>query len=241
MTRSKMLGAVVLLALGAYAGAQENPGQMGAQPQPSATDPAKEAPQTPAPQPGPQQQQNVPPPGQQQNPPTTPTEPQARPSSGTGTSVDKPESEVGGTANPRPTPAGLPPAEANPSAGALQLVQPDAAQLRARIENALRREPSLSNTTIMLNISDDTIDITGNANTPKERLTARRIVQSFAGNRRVRERIAVAGIAPRETQAKDELGTPQGPGTKAKPAERPKEQVSQKEAKEKGDASGRPR
>jgi hypothetical protein len=229
--------------------AQENPGQMGTQPQPSVTNPANAGAQTQRAQPLPKQ--NAP-----ANPqkPTVPTTPQARPAGSEATDVDKPESAVGGT-TARPTPPqALPSESANQNAGALQLVQPNAEELRNRIETALRREPSLSSTNIVLNISDDTIDITGNANTPKERITARRIVQSFAGNRRVRERITVAGITRAEPQ-QDQIGAPNGPGaTHANPnpsvqnppqpnpdQPKPEDAQLQKEAAKKGDASGEPR
>jgi hypothetical protein len=239
---------VLILASAGLCVAQENPGQMGTQPQPSVTDPANAKAQTQKSQPG--QRQN--PPANPQNP-TMPTRPQTRPAGSTQADVDKPESVVGGTTAAPTKPANLPSASANPNAGALQLVQPGADELRDRIETALRREPSLSNANIMLTISDDSIDITGNANTPKERITARRIVQSFAGNRRVRERIAVAGITRTESQ-QEQLGAPSAPGTHAgtnpsqnAPAQpnadqpRPEDTKKQKEAEKKGDASEEPR
>jgi hypothetical protein len=237
---------LVALLLGsvAVAAAQENPGQMGTQPQPSATNPPNTGAQTQQPSASPRQ-------NQQANPrnPTVPTSPQTRPAGAPITDVDKPESAVGGTA-PRPNaPQNLTSESSNSKAGALQLIQPNADELRNRIETALRREPSLSNATIVLNISDDTIDISGNANTPKERITARRIVQSFAGNRRVRERITVAGVTRPESQ-QEQLGAPNGPGaSRANPSPdpqnpqqpKPEDTELQKEAAKKGDASGTPR
>jgi hypothetical protein len=213
------------------------------------TNPATAGTQTQKSQPAPKQN----PPANPQNP-TMPTTPQTRPAGAASPDVDKPESAVGGT-TARPTPPqNLPSESVNQNAGALQLVQPNAQELRNRIETALRREPSLSNANLVLNISDDTIDITGNANTPKERITARRIVQSFAGNRRVRERIAVAGITRTEAQ-QEQIGAPNGPGaTHANPnpnaqnpqqpnpdQPKPDDAQLQKEAAKKGDASGTPR
>lgn len=143
------------------------------------------------------------------------------------------------------------PLEPETKAGALSPVQPSADELRKRIEAALRREPSLSGANIMLNISDDTIDITGTANTPKERLAARRIVQSFAGNRRVRERITVAGITRKADEAAP-MGTPQPPAAagsqpSAQPQDQPEQRDSQdanrvkKDPEKHGDQSDRPR
>ena len=73
---------------------------------------------------------------------------------------------------------------------------PDREQLRQRIETALRNESSLTGTRLIVNVSDDAVDVSGNTDTNKQRLAARRIVQSFAGNMRVRERISVAGATP---------------------------------------------
>jgi hypothetical protein len=240
MQRYPLLPFAGLVLVGGMAFAQENPGQMGTTPQPSATDPSN---------PGAQKQrsqtQQTP---QIQQAPTTPTQPQTRPSPANPPEVEKPESAVGGTAQQRPQSAALPGSEPNPNAGPLSPVQPNADELRKRIEVALRREPSLSNTNIILNISDNSIDITGNANTPKERLTARRIVQSFAGNRKVRERISVAGVT-RKTDETLPAGTPVPPAPSGA-AQRPEDQSQPDQSQQNrpksdpekhGDASGTPR
>ena len=225
----------------AYAVSQENPGQMGTTPQPSATDPANPRTQPP--------RTNAPvqtPPAHPQQAPTTPTQPQPR-TTAPATDIDKPESSAGATKTPAPAPKPLA-AEPNANAGALSPVQPGADELRGKIEAALRREPSLSNTNISLNISDDTIDITGNANSPKERLAARRIVQSFAGNRKVRERINVAGVSRPAEEAQP--GTPRpanqpsaqtAPSTPPKPDEADNPNRPKTDPDKHGDASGTPR
>jgi hypothetical protein len=223
----------------AVAGAQENPGQMGTTPQPSATNPANTA----------QPQKAQTPPAQQraisQQAPTTPTQPQPRTTAPD--EIEKPESAAGATKTaPAPKPLT---AEPNTNAGALSPVQPGADELRAKIEAALRREPSLSNSNISLNISDDTIDITGSANSPKERLAARRIVQSFAGNRKVRERISVAGVS-RSNEESLPAGTPRpanqgnaqsAPSTPPKPDEADNANRPKSDPEKHGDASGTPR
>jgi hypothetical protein len=229
---------LALMTAGAIA--QENPGQMGTTPQPSATDPANPGTQSQKAQiPRAKQQPATP-----QQAPTTPTQPQPR--STPPAEIEKPESAVGAT-KAAPAPKPLTP-EPNANAGALSPVQPNADELRAKIEAALRREPSLSNTTISLNISDDTIDITGNANSPKERLTARRIVQSFAGNRKVRERISVAGVS-RPNDESVPTGTPRTPNGSAqsappnppKPDEAETANRPKRDPDKHGDASGTPR
>jgi hypothetical protein len=207
--------------------AQENQGQMGTQPRPAVTTPATQA------HPDKDAQTN--------QTPTTPTTPQSHPQQDPN-AVEKPESAVGGTQPPPPPPQALP-AEplAQQDAGALQLVQPDAQELRSHIEQALQREPSLQGANIVLNISDTTIDIAGNANTPRQRLTARRIVQSFAGNRKVQERITVAGMAPR-TEPQTDKSEPVLPKNAPAQTEQPKPDNRPKSEPEKqGDASGRPR
>jgi hypothetical protein len=228
----------------AYAVAQENPGQMGTTPQPSATNPANTGTQS--------QKSQTPPtprPANPQQEPTTPTPPQPRTNpdqAANPADIEKPESAAGAT-KAAPAPKQLT-AESNPNVGALSPVQPSANELRAKIEAALRREPSLSNANISLNISDDMIDITGNANSPKERLAARRIVQSFAGNRKVRERINVAGVGRTNDEA--QAGTPRpahqpsaqtAPSTPPKPDEADNPNRPKSDPAKQGDASGTPR
>jgi hypothetical protein len=75
----------------------------------------------------------------------------------------------------------------------------DIAAVRQRIETALQSDPALKGTAFNLNVTDDTIEITGVANNGRDRTAARRIVQSFAGNLRVKDRITVAGAAPPST------------------------------------------
>ena len=155
----------------AYAVSQENPGQMGAQAKPSATT-------------APSQQKPAPP----AQPPTTPTQPQTRPQpADPNAAVEKPESAVGGTNAAKPQPANLPAKNEPPNAGALQLVQPNADELRARIETALKREPSLSNANIVLNITDDAIDISGNTALPARAMSSARLRQrcEAAGSRAI--------------------------------------------------------
>jgi hypothetical protein len=122
-------------------------------------------------------------------------------------------------------------------------VQPNADDLRTRIHTALEREPSLSGTNLALTISDTTIDISGNANTPRQRMTARRIVQSFAGNRKVQERITVAGMPARDEQSQQmQPPTPQNAPAKAEvPSENKTDDRPKSDPKQEGDASGQPR
>lgn len=100
-------------------------------------------------------------------------------------------------AKPAPEPkGGIQNAESTDQKGSTTNLGTDVTAVRQRIESALHAEPSLSGTAFTINVTDDTIDISGVANSGKERTAARRIVQSFAGNLRVKDRITVAGVAP---------------------------------------------
>lgn len=80
--------------------------------------------------------------------------------------------------------------------GSITNLGTDVAAVRQRIEAALNSDPTLKGTVFNLNVTEDTIEISGVANHGRDRTAARRIVQSFAGNMRVKDRITVAGSAP---------------------------------------------
>jgi osmotically-inducible protein OsmY len=65
------------------------------------------------------------------------------------------------------------------------------ADLQSRIQQALQRE-NLSNINVV--VSATTIDLSGTVSTGKEKQTAKRIAQSFAGNMKVVDRITVSGM-----------------------------------------------
>ena len=69
----------------------------------------------------------------------------------------------------------------------------DTATVQEQIKTALHNEPTLHNDTVNVNVTDSTIELSGTVQTGKEKQTARRIASSFAGNRRVRDRITVSG------------------------------------------------
>jgi outer membrane biosynthesis protein TonB len=68
------------------------------------------------------------------------------------------------------------------------------AEMQQKIENALRSEPTLSGSNLTVNVTDDTINVTGTVASGKDRTTASRIVQSFGENRKVKEKINVSGV-----------------------------------------------
>jgi hypothetical protein len=77
----------------------------------------------------------------------------------------------------------------------LNLYGPTTAELRQKLTNALRNDPALSGSSVVATVTDDAISLTGSVRTAKDRITARRIAESFATNRKVTEKITVAGSA----------------------------------------------
>ena len=65
--------------------------------------------------------------------------------------------------------------------------------LQGRIENAMKAEPTLTGSNVMVNVTGDTVELSGSVPTGKEKQTADRIASSFAANRKVVDRITVTG------------------------------------------------
>jgi len=79
------------------------------------------------------------------------------------------------------------------STGATGTTASAGGDLQSQIQNALRNEPTLSSDNINVNVTDDTINLSGTVATGKEKQTAKRIAQSYAGNRKVKEHLTVSG------------------------------------------------
>lgn len=69
----------------------------------------------------------------------------------------------------------------------------DSASLKGQLDQAYQSEPSLSGSSIQVDVSDTAIQLTGSVPTGKEKTTAKRIAQSYAGNRKVVEKLTVTG------------------------------------------------
>ena len=65
--------------------------------------------------------------------------------------------------------------------------------LQAQIQNALKNEPTLANDNINVSVTDNEIDLSGTVANGKARQTAKRIAQSYAGNRKVKEHLTLSG------------------------------------------------
>jgi hypothetical protein len=66
-------------------------------------------------------------------------------------------------------------------------------QIKNDIQTAFRNEPTLTSSNVAVNVTDDSIELSGSAPSAKDRDEAKRIAQSFAGNRKVVDNIKVAG------------------------------------------------
>jgi len=69
----------------------------------------------------------------------------------------------------------------------------DSASLQSTIQDKLKSEPMLSSSSVNVNVTDATIELSGTVATGKEKQTAERIAQSYAGNRKLVNRITVTG------------------------------------------------
>jgi hypothetical protein len=69
----------------------------------------------------------------------------------------------------------------------------DSASLKGQLDQAYQSEPSLSGSSIQVDVSEAAIQLTGSVPTGKEKTTAKRIAQSYAGNRKVVEKLTVTG------------------------------------------------
>lgn len=119
-----------------------------------------------------------------------------------GAAVNTPPSSTVGAGTPAlPPPPHMPVARAtNPQAQSQQpafgLTTVDTASLASRINSALKNDPTLANNNVMVNVGDQGVEVTGTVDTGKEKLTAMRIAQSYAGNFKVVDRVTLAGHAP---------------------------------------------
>jgi osmotically-inducible protein OsmY len=118
---------------------------------------------------------------------------------GAGTSMAQP------TRSPVTPPAtGQAQAQSQPAFG---LTTVDPASLATKINNALKNEPTLAKNNVMVNVSDQGVEVTGSVDTGKEKTTAMRIAQSYAGNFKVVDRLTLAGHPPAPTQGQQNAAT----------------------------------
>ena len=81
----------------------------------------------------------------------------------------------------------------------------DTATLQGQIQQALQNETTLSNDKVGVNVTDTEIELTGNVVTNKDKQTAKRIAQSYAGNRKVVDHLKITG---KSKGSSDNAGSP---------------------------------
>jgi len=65
--------------------------------------------------------------------------------------------------------------------------------LQSQIQGALSKEPTLTGDSPHVTVSGDTIELAGAVNTNKEKITASRIVQSYAGSKKLVNNLTIGG------------------------------------------------
>lgn len=87
--------------------------------------------------------------------------------------------------------------------------------LESQIQNALNKEPTLSSDSTHVKVSADTIELNGNVATNKEKVTATRIVQSYAGSKKLVNHLTINGGNSKTTAPRTE---PQDSSDHTRPA-----------------------
>jgi hypothetical protein len=92
---------------------------------------------------------------------------------------------------------------ASPEASEAGIASPSDPELESQIQNALNKEPTLTGDATHVTVSADTIELAGNVNTSREKITATRIVQSYAGSKKVMNHLVIGGKGSPGTQGQE--------------------------------------
>jgi osmotically-inducible protein OsmY len=128
---------------------------------------------------------------------------------GTGTSATE------GQSSTLPQSSGLPQSDTGTTASA------ESSSLQKQIDAALKKEPTLANSNVNVMVTDTTVELSGSVSSGKEKQTAKRIAQSFAGNRRVVDRVTVTGRganAPSGSTGTSDMNRPNGTSGTSNPS-----------------------
>ncbi len=140
---------------------------------------------------------------------------------GSVTPSQNPTTNTPTTANPNPTtpdptaptsqqpapppqarqPKGQSPAVPQGDAGLPSSNVADSASLQQQLDQAYQSEPSLNGSKIDVGVTDSEVQLTGSVPTNKDKITAERIAKSYAGNRKVVDKVSVGGSASSAPQA----------------------------------------
>jgi hypothetical protein len=88
--------------------------------------------------------------------------------------------------------------------------------LQSQIQNALSKEPTLTGDSARVNVSGDTVELAGAVGTNKEKITATRIVQSYAGSKKLVNKLTISPRSEKSSPASTD-----NPGGTANPANNP--------------------
>ena len=136
---------------------------------------------------------------QQQTPPINPTTPATHVGDGAQTKAGTPAQPstgapatggVAGAASSSTAPSSPGPDAANSSGAIRAMTDSD---LQSQIQSALSKEPTLTGDSAHATVSGDTIELAGTVGTNKEKITATRIVQSYAGSKKLVNKLTVGG------------------------------------------------
>src|SRR5689334_3140424 len=131
---------------------------------------------------------------QQQTPPINPTTPATHVGDGAQTKAGTPAQPstpaTGGVAGAASSSTAPNPETANSSGVISEMPDSD---LQSQIQSALSKEPTLAGDSARATVSGDTIELNGTVGTNKEKITATRIVQSYAGSKKLVNKLTIAG------------------------------------------------
>lgn len=133
---------------------------------------------------------------QPQTPPVNPTTPANHVGDGAQTKAGTPvppstgAPATGGVAGAASSSTAPTPDAANSSSAISDMTDSD---LQSQIQSALSKEPTLAGDSARATVSGDTIELNGTVGTNKEKITATRIVQSYAGSKKLVNKLAISG------------------------------------------------
>jgi BON domain-containing protein len=162
---------------------------------------------------------------QPQTPPVNPSTPAnrigdgAQSKSGTPVTPSTTTPATGGVSGAASSSTAQTPDTQDSAAGVSAMTDSD---LESHIQNALSKEPTLSGDSAHVNVTGDAIVLAGTVGTNKEKVTATRIVQSYAGSKKVENKLTIGGRSDKTTPpATDNTGRGRQPGSNANPTNNP--------------------
>lgn len=107
---------------------------------------------------------------------------------------------IAGNSDTSANPTSSAPQATTPEAGSMQQSGTNPASagantltLQRQIESQIKNDPSLTDSTVSVNVGDNSIDLSGTVGSNKAKVNAERIAQSYAQNRKVTNNLQVTG------------------------------------------------